>query len=64
MEKIIIQKQTGVNIRRDGVLIRISPEVNQQLDSLSEETGISKTRLADFLLKKALKAVEVVESEI
>ena len=64
MDKIIIHKQSGANIRKNGVLIRISPESKQQLEELSEETGISTTRLADFLLKKALKLVEVVESEI
>lgn len=64
LNKIIIHKQSGANIRQNGVLIRISPETKQQLDELSEETGISTTRLADFLLKKALKLVEVVESEV
>lgn len=64
MEKIIIHKQTTGSIRKDGVMIRISKEVSQQLESLSEETGLSKTRVADYLLKKALAVVEVVENEI
>ena len=63
MEKIIIQKQSG-SIRKEGMMVRVSKEVNQRLESLSEETGYSKTRLADMLLRKALAAVEVAEDEI
>lgn len=63
MEKIVLYKQGNGDIRKNGVLIRISPEVNQQLEALSEETGIAKTRIADCLLKKVLKNV-VVEDEI
>ena len=64
MEQIIIHKQTGTNIRKEGKMIRISAEADSQLEALSEETGISKARLADYLLRKAIGAVVVEETEI
>ena len=63
MEKIILKKQAGANIRKDGRMIRISAEVDDKLESLSEQTGHSKTRIADVLLKKAIDQVEVVDVE-
>lgn len=64
MDKIVIRKQSGVNIRRDGVQVRIAPDINERLDSLSEETNITKTRLIDVFLRKAMEAVEIVESDL
>ena len=61
MNKIILKKQSGANIRKDGRMIRISAEVDDKLESLSEQTGHSKTRIADLLLKKAIDQVEVVD---
>lgn len=63
MESIIIPKQSGANIRKDGVMVRIAPDVNEKLDALSEETNIAKTRLIDVLLRKAIEVVQVVESD-
>lgn len=42
----------------------VSKEVSEQLDSIALETGIAKQRVTDFLLKKALEAVVVADSEI
>lgn len=61
MDKIVIQKQTSTSIRKNGVQVRISQEINSKLDELSEETGIAKTRIIDLLLRKALEQVEIVE---
>lgn len=63
MEQIKISKQCE-SIRKDGKIIRISKEVDADLERLSEESGISKTRIADLLLKKAIAAAVVVENEI
>lgn len=64
MEEIIIQKQGGIGIRKDGKMVRISLDVDERLEKLSEETGYTKTRLADYLLSMALDAVKVVEGGI
>ena len=63
MEKILIQKQITKPIN-GACVCRVSTEVNERLDNLSEKTGISKQRITDYLLSKALDAVEVVECEI
>ncbi len=64
MEKIIIQKQFTKPIRSESVQCWISKDVSEQLDKVSNDTGISKQRITDLLLKKALEAVEVVDCEI
>lgn len=62
--KIVIAKDKQANIRKEGKMVRISKEVDDQLEELSEISGVSKTRLADSLLRKALDCVEIVESEV
>lgn len=62
MEQITITKRNGYK-REESVCIRIAKDVNEQLDTLSEETGYTKTMIADLLLRKALSAVVVTESE-
>ena len=64
MEKITIQKQFTKPVRNESVSCWISKEVSDKLDELSNETGISKQRITDLLLKKAIAAVEVIECEI
>lgn len=64
MEKITIQKQFTKPIRSESVQCWISRDISERLDALSNDTGISKQRIADLLLKNALDAVEVVECEI
>lgn len=64
MEKITIQKQFAKPDRKESVQCWISKDVSEQLDNISNETGLSKQRITDFLLKKALAAVEIVEAEI
>ena len=64
MDKIIIQKQFTKPIRSESIQAWISKDVSEQLDKISNETGISKQRIMDFLLKKAIDSVEIVESEI
>ena len=64
MEKIIIQKQFTKPIRSESVQCWVSKDVSEQLDKVSNETGVSKQRIMDLLLKKALDAVEIVECEI
>lgn len=63
MNKIILKKQSGASIRKDGRMIRISAEVDDKLEELSEQTGRSKSRIADYLLKKAFDLVEIVDEE-
>ena len=62
-KKIKIPKQSGTSIRKDGKAIRVSLEVDTRLTELSDDTGFTKARLANFLLTKALDMVEVVEVE-
>ena len=64
MDKIVIQKQFTKPVRSESIQCWISKDVSEQLDKLSNETGISKQRITDLLLKKAIEAVEVVECEI
>ncbi len=64
MEKIIIQKQFTKPVRSESIQCWISRDISEQLDKISNETGISKQRIMDLLLKKAIDAVEVVECEV
>lgn len=63
IKKIRIPKQSGGSIRKDGKSIRVSLDVDSKLTELSDDTGFTKSRLADFLLRKSLEMVEVVEVE-
>ena len=64
MEKIFIQKQFSKPIRSESIQCWVSRDISDRLDKLSNDTGISKQRIMDFLLKEALEAVEVVDCEI
>lgn len=64
METIKIAKQFTKPKRSESVQCWISKDISERLDTLSNDTGISKQRIADLLLKNALDAVEVVECEI
>ena len=64
MEKIIIRKSTGKTIGKTGGTIWISKDVNDQLEAISDESGIAKQRITDFLLRKALAVTVIEESEI
>lgn len=64
MEQITIAKRNGGYKREDSVGMRVAKDVSDQLDALSEETGYTKTMIADLLLRKALAAVVITESEI
>lgn len=64
MEKITIQKQFTKPNRCESIQCWISRDVSERLDTISNETGISKQRITDLLLKKALDAVEIVECEV
>ena len=61
--KIRIHKQYNPK-REERVSCFISKENSEQLDKLCDETGISKQRLTDMLLKKAIESVEIVECDI
>lgn len=63
MDKIRIHKITSKPVGKSGGCIWVSKEVNDALDSLADETGIAKQRITDYLLKKALAVVEVVDDE-
>nr|DAW34859.1 MAG TPA: hypothetical protein [Caudoviricetes sp.] len=64
MDKIIIHKIHNKPIGKAGGSVCVSKEVSEQLDSIALETGIAKQRVTEFLLKKALEAVVVADSEI
>lgn len=64
MEKIIIQKQFTKPNRSESIQCWVSRDISDRLDHLSNETGLSKQRITDFLLRKAIECVEVTESEI
>ena len=38
-------------IRRDGVQVRVAPDVNERLESISDETGLAKTKVLDVILR-------------
>ena len=64
MEQIAITKKKGGYSRENSVVFRMAKDISDQLDTLSEETGYTKTMIADLLLRKALTMVVVQESEI
>lgn len=64
MDKITIPKQFTKPVREESVTCWISKDISESLDRISNDTGISKQRIADLLLKKAIEAVEIVEYEI
>ena len=64
MDKITIQALFPKPNRSESVSCWISKEISDQLDKISNETGVSKQRITDFLLKKAIAAVEILENEI
>lgn len=64
MEKIVIQNQFSKPVRSESVQCWISNDVSEMLDKICNETGLSKQRIMDFLLKKACAAVEIVNVEI
>ena len=64
MEKITIPKQFTKPVRGESVTCWISKDISESLDKISNETGISKQRIADLLLKKAIEAVEIIECDI
>lgn len=64
MEKIVIQKQFTKPVRSESIQCWISKDVSERLDVVSNDTGVSKQRIMDLLLKKALDAVEVIECEL
>ncbi len=64
MEKIIIQNQFSKPVRSESVQCWISNDVSEMLDKICNQTGLSKQRITDFLLKKACEAVEIVNVEI
>ena len=64
MDKIVIQKQFSKPVRSESIQCWISKDVSEQLDKISNESGISKQRIMDFLLKKAIDSVEIIDCEI
>lgn len=64
MDKIVLHKTNSKPIGKAGGSVWISKDVNEQLDSLADETGIAKQRITDYLLRKALEVTVVEESEI
>lgn len=64
MDKIVIYKQKGKPVGKDGSCVWISRDVSDKIDSICDETGIAKQRITDYLLRKALAYVEIAESEI
>lgn len=46
--------------RWNGRSAWISAEVDEAIDKLSVKTGLPKSRITNYLLKKALEVVEVV----
>lgn len=64
MEKIIIQKQFTKPDRKESVACWISRDISEKCDQISNETGMSKQRIMDFLLKKAIEALVIVEPEV
>lgn len=64
MDKIVLHKMNSKPIGKGGGCIYVSVAINEQLDSLADETGIAKQRITDYLLRKALEVTVVEESEI
>ena len=64
MEKIVIHKQFTKPDRKESVMCWVSRDISDKCDQISNETGISKQRVMDFLLKKAINALVIVEPEV
>lgn len=64
MDKIVIQKQFTKPVRSESVQAWISKDVSEELDKISNDTGVSKQRITDLLLRKALEVVEIIDCEI
>lgn len=64
MEKIIIQKQFTKPDRSESIQCWISKDISEKLDQISNETGISKQRITDLLLRKACQSVEIIDCEV
>lgn len=64
MEKIIIQKQFTKPVRSESIQCWVSRDISEKLEKISNETGISKQRITDLLLRKAMEALEIVECEV
>lgn len=60
MEKIILKKSKTETPRRRASVV-VKPETYTQVYKLALECGMTIENLVDFLLQKALKAVEVEE---
>ena len=49
MDKIVLHKMNSKPIGKGGGCIYVSVAINEQLDSLADETGIAKQRITDYL---------------
>lgn len=64
MEAIKIHKPFSIPKESDCSRCWISKDISEQLDEISNETGLSKRIITDLLLRKAIEAVEIVETDI
>ena len=64
MAKIIIRKQVIKSNRKESVPCWIAKDVSAMLDSICEETGLSKQCVTDYILRKACEIVEIVDCDM
>lgn len=64
MDKIVIHKPMEKVQRKDSVILWASKDISDELNAISERTGLAKQVISDFLLRKALEQVVVVEGEL
>ena len=64
MDKIVIHKPIEKVSRKDSVILWVSKDISDQITAISEETSLSKQRITDYLLQKALEQVVIEEGEL
>ena len=65
MDKITLPRINSNGIKPEKfATVWISKEINDQITAMANETSITKQRLIDYLLRKALEVTVVEESEI
>lgn len=60
---IILRKQFIKANRKESVPCWIAKDVSAMLDSISEETGLSKQCVTDYILRRACEMVQIVDCD-
>ena len=64
MDKIKIPKCFPKSNREERVTLWVSKSISEKLDDISYSSGLSKQRITELLLQRAIEAVEIIELDI